>query len=328
MGKDITVRGKKWERRNSLWVIWSLLGFSSISFLSIGLKVKEKKWIIIGVMYFIIIWGGMALLGNVQGQTGEILADVIMVVYIWSIVHTFLVRKSYLKKYDEILRNDELKLELEKIKRNKEILEMKKEAHKVENEVKDYEVKTKEEEAKIQNEKAKVNNSSELNSNTVKENMKKLHEKSATENINKENNENKNNGMNIVKWILLPIAIIVGEFFVFDYVNFFVLLIIFAICVFWLYIGICSWDKTCPKCHNWGGLSQIDKVLIGTEDITIKKQVEDEVRSGNDRFAPRPEKVIKRTVYVPGIKYTYNVTYRCQKCGYVEERTECKKVEK
>lgn len=144
----------------------------------------------------------------------------------------------------------------------------------------------------------------------------------------KDEAENKGNGMNIFKWILLPIMIIISEFFLFDYVNFFILLIGFIICGIWIYTGLNCWDKTCPKCHNWGGLSQIDKVLIDTKDITIKKVVEDEVRSGNDRYAMRPEKVIRRTIYVPGIQYTYNVTYRCPKCGYIEERTEYKKVER
>ncbi|WP_418755635.1 hypothetical protein [Eubacterium ventriosum] len=140
--------------------------------------------------------------------------------------------------------------------------------------------------------------------------------------------ENKGNGMNIFKWIILPIMIIISEFFLFDYVNFFILLIIFIICAIWIYTGVNCLDKTCPKCRNWGGLSQINKELINTKDITIKKVVEDEVRSGNDRFAPRPEKVIRRTIYVPGIQYTYNVIYRCPKCGYIEERTEYKKVER
>jgi len=148
------------------------------------------------------------------------------------------------------------------------------------------------------------------------------------EGAKKEEAENKGNGMNIFKWIVLPIIIIIAEFFLFEYVNFFILLIGFIVCGIWIYTGVNCLDKTCPKCRNWGGLTEIDKVLIDTRDITIKKVVEDEVRSGDDRFAPRPEKVIRRTVYVPGIQYTYNVTYKCPKCGYIEERTEYKKVEK
>ena len=43
MGKEITVRGKKWERKNSLWVIWSFFGFSPISFLNIGIKSMSSQ---------------------------------------------------------------------------------------------------------------------------------------------------------------------------------------------------------------------------------------------------------------------------------------------
>lgn len=136
MGKEITVRGKKWERKNSLWIIWSLFGFSSISFLNIGIKAKEKKWIITGIIYFVVLWGGMIIAGDMPGKAGEILADAMMILYIVSIVHPFLVRKSYLKKYDMILKNNEVELEHEKIKRARESLERANEIKNIENEAK------------------------------------------------------------------------------------------------------------------------------------------------------------------------------------------------
>lgn len=139
MGKEITVRGKKWERKNSLWVIWSLFGFSSISFLNIGIKAKEKKWIITGIIYFVVLWGGMIISGDMSGKAGEMLADAMVILYIVSIVHPFLVRKSYLKKYDMILRNNEVELEREKTKRAKESLERANEIKNIESEAKKVE---------------------------------------------------------------------------------------------------------------------------------------------------------------------------------------------
>lgn len=136
MGKEITVRGKKWERQNSLWVIWSFFGFSSISFLNIGIKTKEKKWIITGIIYFVVLWGGIIIAGDASGKVGEILSDVVAILYIVSIVHTFLVRKSYLKKYDMILRNNEVELEREKAKRARESLERANEIKNIESEAK------------------------------------------------------------------------------------------------------------------------------------------------------------------------------------------------
>lgn len=194
MGKEITVRGKKWERKNSLWVIWSFFGFSSISFLNIGIKAKEKKWIITGIIYFVVLWGGMIIAGDMPGKAGEILADAMMILYIVSIVHPFLVRKSYLKKYDMILRNNEVELEREKTKRAKESLERANEIRNIENEAKKVSENLKDneqiqveegdkKEEQVSNDIEKKQEQRKQNSNNVQKDIGKK-----TNNINKDSN--------------------------------------------------------------------------------------------------------------------------------------------
>ena len=101
MGKEITVRGKKWERQNSLWVIWSFFGFSSISFLNIGIKTKEKKWIITGIIYFVVLWGGIIIAGDASGKVGEILSDVVAILYIFTNVRFFTGKRNTDTKWNQ-----------------------------------------------------------------------------------------------------------------------------------------------------------------------------------------------------------------------------------
>lgn len=212
MGKEITVRGKKWERQNSLWVIWSFFGFSSISFLNIGIKTKEKKWIITGIIYFVVLWGGIIIAGDASGKVGEILSDVVAILYIVSIVHTFLVRKSYLKKYDMILRNNEVELEREKAKRARESLERANEIKNIESEAKKVSKNLKANE-QIQVEEGNKKEEQVSNDIEKKQEQRKQNSNNAQKDIGKKtNNTNKNSnsfGLGEIISGIVTIAIIV-----------------------------------------------------------------------------------------------------------------------
>lgn len=212
MGKEITVRGKKWERQNSLWVIWSFFGFSSISFLNIGIKTKEKKWIITGIIYFVVLWGGIIIAGDASGKVGEILSDVVAILYIVSIVHTFLVRKSYLKKYDMILRNNEVELEREKAKRARESLERANEIKNIESEAKKVSKNLKANE-QIQVEEGNKKKEQVSNDIEKKQEQRKQNSNNAQKDIGKKtNNTNKDSnsfGLGEIISGIVTIAIIV-----------------------------------------------------------------------------------------------------------------------
>ncbi|KHF31919.1 hypothetical protein CM49_05843 [Paenibacillus sp. P1XP2] len=68
MVKTYTNRGKAWELVNSWWVLLTLVPFgllSFISFLYIGMRVKNQRWKIYGFIYLAIIIA--ALLTTVAG---------------------------------------------------------------------------------------------------------------------------------------------------------------------------------------------------------------------------------------------------------------------
>lgn len=151
--------------------------------------------------------------------------------------------------------------------------------------------------------------------------------------ISEENNseKNKSNFGNIIGWIVLPGILFLGDLYAFLILlvgNPIVNLLLLVVFMLWCVAGIQMFLHTCPKCKEWAGLKEINRELLNTKDITIKKTVEDKVYAGNNtaRYG-QPQKYIKRTVYVPGTEYTYNVGYKCKKCGYVEYRTETEKEE-
>lgn len=133
MGKQsVTVRGKAWERKNSLWIIWSFFACAGVGFLMTGKKIKEKKWIIIGIAYLVALWVGFGILGSLgEGTAAEAVGIILDIIYIGSIVHCFIVKNQYLKKLDLVMNEQEISLEEERIQREKEKLEMQKKLNEV-----------------------------------------------------------------------------------------------------------------------------------------------------------------------------------------------------
>lgn len=422
MGENsLTVRGKKWERKNSLWILWSLFTLAGVGFIKIGRKAKEKKWIAIGIFYLIFLWGSLFVVDILDEKAMETYSMIYCVVYIGSIVHSFIVKKSYLIKYDKVLHKKELELEDEKIKRN--LLEQEKIQQQKNIELEKMKILQEYEQAKINNEKMDKNSSTELNEETsatttdnekviyhfksynnfvdgmitfYEEHYKFVSEKgelienkysnlmkiekgfgSAVEIYDKNNNleifgvkdglldelmefinskisvseeltnqskvsnqsnktskgntKKQSNEGKIIVWIVLPVVLflLVGyAMFVLEFGNVIIDILLLIFFMIWAVIGVQMYLHTCPECNEWNGLKEINRQLINTKNITIKKTVNDKVYAGNNPTGHgQPQNYVKKTVYVPGTEYTYNVGYRCEKCGYVEYRTETKKVE-
>lgn len=58
MGDSLTPFGKKWEWFHSIWMLWLFfpLGFTSfIAFFYIGVRVKQVKWMIAGLIYLLFV---------------------------------------------------------------------------------------------------------------------------------------------------------------------------------------------------------------------------------------------------------------------------------
>ena len=76
----------------------------------------------------------------------------------------------------------------------------------------------------------------------------------------------------------------------------------------------------CPACKKINAL-MITRKLINEEDISIKVQLENRNNSG--------EIVGHSEQYIPGVRKTYEITYECKFCGYINkelEKEDCKKI--
>lgn len=111
MATSITSKGKAWEYRNSLWMLWTLLtlGFLNyVSFFYIARKVKQKKWFRAGIVYsiFFIIF----VLAT------DAFAPVFIISWIVSVVHIFKIRTEYLLRLEAVQASGLNNRELDKLK--------------------------------------------------------------------------------------------------------------------------------------------------------------------------------------------------------------------
>jgi hypothetical protein len=101
-----TSRGKKWEWRHSLWLLWTFtLGFFGwLAFAYIGIRGRHSRWILWAVFYAtpLIFFATFAV--NVSQVWVNATLSFNALLSVVSIVHAFLVRKEYLLRLDLIKR--------------------------------------------------------------------------------------------------------------------------------------------------------------------------------------------------------------------------------
>lgn len=85
---------KKYNLRNNLWVVWSFFGLAFVSLIYIGIKAKNKKWIIAGVLYmlFFSFLGSSEETESISKDIGSVLGAVLWIV---SIFYMFRLKKEY-----------------------------------------------------------------------------------------------------------------------------------------------------------------------------------------------------------------------------------------
>lgn len=106
----LTSRGKKWEILNSFWIVFTFfMIFAWISFFYIGTKVKQRKWIIWGVVYslplILMITTSPSIVGD-SFQLKNLVYGSIVGLWAGSIAHALFVRKEYLLRLDAYLNNE------------------------------------------------------------------------------------------------------------------------------------------------------------------------------------------------------------------------------
>lgn len=101
MFRAYTNRGKAWETLQSWWILLTLFPFgiaSFLSFLYIGLRVKNWRWIIYGLVYL----GGAIAVFATSGTVNYvgIWSATVITLWIVSIIHAIKVRSAFLIQLD------------------------------------------------------------------------------------------------------------------------------------------------------------------------------------------------------------------------------------
>lgn len=104
---EITNRGKKWELRNSIWIVWSFtLVFNFVGFFWIGGRTGQRKWIFSGLFYLVTCLG-IPLFSTELKEMNSTVYNIAIVVYciaaFGSIVQSFMSRKEYLVRREAVL---------------------------------------------------------------------------------------------------------------------------------------------------------------------------------------------------------------------------------
>ncbi|MBU5268242.1 helix-hairpin-helix domain-containing protein [Virgibacillus proomii] len=101
----ITSKGKGWELRNSIWMLWAILTlgfFNYISFYYISFRVKQRKWLFAALVYSLIFitWTIITEIYPEKHWMTDVAFSVFLLGWIVSIVHVFKIRKEYLLRLE------------------------------------------------------------------------------------------------------------------------------------------------------------------------------------------------------------------------------------
>jgi hypothetical protein len=101
-----TSRGKKWEWRHSLWILWTFtLGlFSWLAFAYIGIRGRRPRWLLWAVFYAIPVIFFAVIASSVSQSWTNATLNFNALFSVVSIVHAFRLRKEYLLRLDLIKR--------------------------------------------------------------------------------------------------------------------------------------------------------------------------------------------------------------------------------
>lgn len=89
----ITGRGWTWEILNSWWIAFAFAGLSWIGFFIIGNKGKQKKWLHMGAIFFVLQF---VTLFFTENKYGTYVISVWLIAYVSAIIVLFRQRKEYL----------------------------------------------------------------------------------------------------------------------------------------------------------------------------------------------------------------------------------------
>jgi DNA uptake protein ComE-like DNA-binding protein len=119
---SITTKGKAWEFRHSLWMLWVFLTFGVLNYVSFfyaSYKVKQKKWFIAGIIYSIpfILMMITADTALSEHWISDVSTMSYLIGWISSVVHVFKIRPEYLLRLEAKLSSGYKEKEIENLKK-------------------------------------------------------------------------------------------------------------------------------------------------------------------------------------------------------------------
>lgn len=117
----ITDKGKAWELRNSIWMLWAILTFgffNYISFFYISYRVKQKKWFIAGIIYSLLFILAIVAMDVISSEHwfADLSLGAFLLGWIVSIVHVFRIRTEYLLRLEARFTTGQKDLEIQSLK--------------------------------------------------------------------------------------------------------------------------------------------------------------------------------------------------------------------
>lgn len=99
-----TPKGRNWEIRNSIWIVWTFTFFFNwIAFLYIGVRVRRRRWIYWGVLYSLpFILAMITAESPIDSWQTDVAFSLMLGLGIMSIIHAFQVRKEYLMRLETL----------------------------------------------------------------------------------------------------------------------------------------------------------------------------------------------------------------------------------
>ena len=104
---NLTKRGKGWEWRNSIWIIWTFVWFfNSIAFFWVGARAGHRPWTLFGFFYLILATMPIVIATELEA-TNNIMLVISLVAWLMSIIHAFFIREKYLLLREQLIDNKE-----------------------------------------------------------------------------------------------------------------------------------------------------------------------------------------------------------------------------
>ncbi|MBS4196297.1 ComEA family DNA-binding protein [Lederbergia citri] len=117
----ITNKGKAWELRNSIWVLWAIFSFGFLNYVSFfyaSYRVKQRKWFIAGIIYSIIFIMTMVVteIFPEEHWVYNLTMVAFLLGWIFSVFHVFKIRPEYLLRLEARIASGQKEKDIQSLK--------------------------------------------------------------------------------------------------------------------------------------------------------------------------------------------------------------------